>query len=54
MCGTNSRWLGPKRRKAEHGSETGGTPRAVEGKAERSGFRQGACVNSKQAGRVRA
>lgn len=27
MCGTNSRWLGPVRRKAEHGSETAGTPR---------------------------
>lgn len=27
MCGRNSQWLGPKRRKKEFGDENGGKPR---------------------------
>ena len=44
MCGKNSQWLGPKRRKKEFGSEAGGTPRpgGPEQFTERKGFARGA------------
>ena len=43
MCGRNSQWLGPIRRKAEFGKESGGTPRpGGSAPAERKGFKNGA------------
>jgi hypothetical protein len=45
MCGKNSQWLGPKRRKKEFGSEDAGTPRPSLSKDttfnERPGFYNG-------------
>jgi len=46
MAKRNSQWLGPKRRKAEFGSETGGTPRPDKPRRERKGFRNGAQVGA--------
>lgn len=48
MCGRNSRWLGPKRRLKEFGSENGGTRRSTGSvHPEQKGYYRGAKVGGK-------
>jgi hypothetical protein len=48
MAGKMSKWLGPKRRKKEFGSEDGGTPRpgGREQQTRKGTWRNGALVRS--------